>query len=123
MGANQGQSDVWLAKYDSNGDRDWLQQFGTDSFDNPDDITVDNTGNIYLTGGTQGSLAGTNVGISDIWVRKYDSTGNFTWQEQWGTDDSERVEAIAVDGGNLYLVGQTGLNGVDPDNSWIVKYA
>ncbi|MEA5469800.1 SBBP repeat-containing protein [Spirulina sp. 06S082] len=147
-GINAGRDDVWLAKYDrdgnriwveqlgttdqddavdvaidSNGDRDWLQQFGTNAFDNADDITVDDAGNIYLTGGTQGSLAGTNVGLSDIWVRKYDSTGNFTWQEQWGTDDSERVEAIAVDGGNLYLVGQTGLNGVDPDNSWIVKYA
>lgn len=120
---NQGQSDVWLAKYNSNGDRDWLQQFGTDASDNSDDITVDDSGNIYLTGGTQGSLSGTNAGISDIWVRKYDSTGNLTWQKQWGTSDAERVEGIAVDGNKIYLVGQTGLNGIDADNSWIVKYA
>ncbi|MBP0019036.1 MAG: SBBP repeat-containing protein [Cyanobacteria bacterium SBLK] len=122
-GTNQGHSDVWLAKYDSNGDRDWLQQFGTDAIDNSDDITVDNAGNIYLTGGTQGALSGTHAGIADIWVRKYDSIGNLTWQEQWGTSDAERVEGIGVKGNNIYLVGQTGANGVDPDNSWIVKYA
>jgi hypothetical protein len=122
-GANQGESDAWLAKYDSNGDRHWLQQFGTDAFDHSDEITVDDAGNIYLTGGTQDSLAGIYAGTADIWVRGYDTTGNLTWQEQWGTSDPEWVGGIAVDGGSIYLVGQTAVNQVDPDRSWLVKYA
>jgi hypothetical protein len=52
-GSNQGNRDVWFAKYDSSGNEIWRNQFGSTSFDFAFGIGVDQEGNIYITGTTK----------------------------------------------------------------------
>jgi Ca2+-binding RTX toxin-like protein len=74
---NAGSFDAWVASYDTNGNRNWLKQFGTAQLDYATNIAVDNTGNIFVTGFTEGSLGAVNKGSTDFWVAKLDSSGNF----------------------------------------------
>jgi hypothetical protein len=70
---------------------------------------MDNSGNIYITGFTLGSLAGKNKGKEDIYLVKYNSNGSFVWQKQIGTDSTDVAKGICTDNdGNVYLTGFTG---------------
>ncbi|MHC5763875.1 SBBP repeat-containing protein, partial [Nostoc sp.] len=73
-GANAGSDDAWVAKYDANGNQQWITQFGTSNLDKAYDIAVDNVGHVFVTGVTEGSLGATNIGSFDSWVGKLSST-------------------------------------------------
>jgi hypothetical protein len=128
-GTSAGSSDAWVAKYDSNGDRIWIEQFGSSSSDFSNDIAIDNSGNLYLTGDTYGNLAGTNAGSSDAWVAKYDSNGDRVWIEQFGSSSSDVFNDIAIDSNdNIYLTGTTtgdlaGTNANSSYDAWVAKYS
>jgi hypothetical protein len=85
-----------------------IQQFGTTEFDIPLGISSDPSGNIYVAGGTNGSLAATNTGLRDNFVTKYDSQGNVLFTQQFGTDGFETIYGIDTDNqGNYYIAGIT----------------
>jgi Ca2+-binding RTX toxin-like protein len=75
-GANAGSFDAWVARYDTAGNQIWIKQLGTAQLDYATDVTIDNNGNVYVTGFTEGSLGGTNKGSVDTWIAKYDLAGN-----------------------------------------------
>lgn len=76
-------------------------------------VTSDPAGNVYLTGGFQGSfdLGGgshSSVGNDDLFLAKLDPGGNHLWSKSFG-DDAERQsgDGVAIDGnGDLLLTGQ-----------------
>jgi hypothetical protein len=72
-GSNAGSFDAWVAKYDANGNRVWITQFGTPDREEAVSITGDSDGNLYITGTTQGSLGALNQGSFDGWVAKLDA--------------------------------------------------
>ena len=73
---NSGNYDIFLLKYNSSGTKQWTKQLGTSSGDYGNDITTDSSGNIYVTGYTNGGLDGnTNSGSYDIFIVKYNSSG------------------------------------------------
>jgi uncharacterized delta-60 repeat protein len=74
-GPNTGNYDAWVARYDTNGNRQWIRQFGTNENEQGYGITTDNTGNVFVTGVTQGSLGATNAGSFDSWIAKYNAAG------------------------------------------------
>ena len=86
------------------------QQIGTAGIDLVFSSTADSEGNVYVGGGTSGSLAGPKLGPKDAWLAKLDSNGNQLWSEQFGTAGIESVWAIANDGSNIYVVGDTSGN-------------
>ncbi len=127
-GNNAGSYDVWVAKYDSNGNQIWLQQFGTEGDDSflYGDIEVDANGDIFLTGYTDSNLGGENAGSYDTWVAKYDSNGNEQWIQQFGTADFDYAHDISGDNaGHLYVTGITegslGATNAGAADSWVAK--
>ncbi len=127
-GSNSGIYDIWLAKYDTNGEQQWIEQFGTNTFDWSWDVATDLNDDIYITGWTLGSLEGTNAGSYDIWVAKYDTNGNRLWLQQFGTGGDDAALGIDVDDeGNYYLTGYTdgdltGEGNAGSYDAWVAKY-
>lgn len=76
---------------------DWMKQFGTTDGDSADAVAVDANGNIFVAGGTDGTLPGqTNAGIRDAYVVKLDASGNIVWNRQFGSSEWDEVHAVAV---------------------------
>jgi Ca2+-binding RTX toxin-like protein len=129
-GANAGDIDAYLIKYDENGNRLWVKQWGTVNYDQADDIALDSSGNLYISGRTNGNLGGTNAGSSDAFLAKYDLNGHQIWLEQLGSSGndtgSEGVEVITDSAGNVYIASSTngnlgGTNAGGKD-AWVAKY-
>jgi len=128
-GVNAGDRDVWVAKYNTQGEQLWIQQFGTVSSDVAYGIQVDGLGNIYLTGDTKGDLGGVNAGYNDAWIAKYNAQGEQLWIQQFGSKSIDSARNITIDEqSNIYLTGTTkgDLGGVNSDgavaNVWVAKF-
>jgi Ca2+-binding RTX toxin-like protein len=119
-GQNAGSYDVYLTKFDSQGNQQWIQQFGTAEDDEARNLYIDTNNNIFLTGYTRGNLGGSNAGSFDAWVAKYDTSGNQQWITQFGTSDRDDGLNITSDNlGNLYVSGDTqGSLGAANAGSW-----
>ena len=119
--------DSWVTKYDSEGNRQWFSEFGSDQFDEAYDVAVDDLANVYSTGWTLGDLAENNSGLYDIWIAKHDNNGELQFIEQFGTEDYEFPWGIDTDNqGNIYITGWTlgdlgGTNAGSYD-TWVAKY-
>ena len=75
-GSNLGNYDVFLAKYDLAGAKQWSRQMGTSSGEQGYGVTVDSSGYIYIAGNTGGDLDNnTNSGNQDIFILKYADNG------------------------------------------------
>src|SRR5581483_5565926 len=107
-------STFYLAKYNSQGVYQWGKGYRcTDAGDNSGyAVAADANGNVYLTGiflGHQinfGSYNLSNAGGADIFLVKYDSSGNETWAQSLGGHGFDDASAIALDSdGNIYLAG------------------
>ncbi|MEZ5424758.1 MAG: SBBP repeat-containing protein [Pyrinomonadaceae bacterium] len=80
--------DVWLAKYDNIGSRQWIRQLGGNGEDVVAEVAVDGAGNIFIGGSTNDVLPGdgnSHAGNTDYWIAKYNTAGNRQWLKQGGT--------------------------------------
>jgi hypothetical protein len=111
--------DAFLAKFDSAGNLLWVRQFGSSRDDFAHGLAVDGEGNIYVSGGTGGTLPGqTSFGLEDIFLAKYDRNGNLLWLRQFGTSTNDNDYCVAVDPwSNVYVVGHTGTSPQAPPGS------
>jgi hypothetical protein len=107
------------------------KQLGTSSWDEAKDITSDSSGNVYITGYTQGGLDGNaTVGGMDLFVVKYNSSGVKQWTKQLGTSYEDYGWDITSDSSdNVYVTGFTkgSLDGkthtaVGSNDFFVVKY-
>jgi len=103
-----GGKDLFLTKYNTSGTHQWTKLLGSTSDDVGNEIEMDSSGNLYITGYTEGILdGGTTSGERDLLITKYDSSGNKSWAKQVGNTRSEG-RSIAVDSsGNAYVAGYT----------------
>jgi hypothetical protein len=86
----------------------WGKQFGSDKEDAGLNTAVDEKGNIFVAGNTQGNLSGSNYGKVDGFLTKLDSAGNILWTKQFGTKENDRINWVTSDKtGNIFLVGVT----------------
>ena len=124
-----GKADLFVVKYNSSGTKQWTKQNGTDRYDEARGVATDSSGNVYVTGYTEGGLDGnTSAGRSDLFVVKYNSSGTKQWTKQLGTWDSDFANGVATDSsGNVYVTGSTYRN-LDGNTSagnadlFVVKY-
>ena len=124
-----GSSDAILRKYDSDGNEIETRQFGTDDTDLARGVAIDDAGNQFIVGWTEGTLTGqTNLGRGDAFISKYDPTGVELWTRQFGTDLYDLAQDVAVDpDGNSYVVGWTrgafdGHTNLGIGDSYVRKY-
>jgi len=128
LGASSlGSGDAFVSKYNADGNLLWIRQFGTSQWDEARGVSADGLGNVYVTGYTQGSLAGPNAGWDDVFVAKYDTDGDLLWSRQLGTSATDLALGVSADSsGNLYVVGCTASSLAGPhegrDDAFIVKY-
>lgn len=111
--------DIFINKLTTDGNYVWTKQFGGDGYDLGLSIFVSG-GNIYSTGGFQNTadfdpsgntqnLTSPGLNISNIYVSKIDTSGNFVWAKQIGGTESDEGEGISVDlYGDVYLTGRFG---------------
>ena len=105
---NAGEEDIFLAKLDTSGNIAWIRQTGTENSEYGNDIALDGSEEIYLTGYTSGDLGGASLGGSDFLIMKYDATGDVSWTKQLGTSSPDLARGITIDtAGELYLTGYT----------------
>ena len=109
---NAGGSDIFLTKWDTDGTEAWTKQWGTAEYDYGSSIAVDNLGNIFVTGYTEGALDGnTNMGRADLFLTKWDTDGTKVWTQQWGTAEYDYINSVVVDNNNnIFVTGDTSGN-------------
>ncbi|MBI2265347.1 MAG: SBBP repeat-containing protein [Armatimonadetes bacterium] len=103
---------------------DWTRTENNNAINDSDSanaIALDGSGNIYVAGSISNAS-----GNPDIWVRKYDPSGNISWtkNQAGGANLDDEARAIAVDGsGNAYVVGVEYQTGSPQKEIWVRKYS
>lgn len=124
-----GGTDIFVRKYDANGNVVWTKQFGSNTTDQGNAVAVDATG-VYVAGDTTGTFTGQSKagGLWDEFAAKFDLDGNQKWIHQFGTNREDAAYGVAVDPTGAYFVGlsdaaalpgQTALGGND---SWVRRF-
>jgi FG-GAP-like repeat len=101
--------DVFVIKFDPDGNELWRMQFGSSDGDSVGDIAVDAVGNVVLVGNTDFSLFDRSNGNNDVYLLKLDSFGSQLSRKQWGTSSNDYGGGVAVShhGCDVYIVGYT----------------
>lgn len=110
-----GSQDVYIQKLDENGNFLWAKQIGGSPMENGSSIGVDTNGNVYVSGGFEGTVDFdpstitynlTSAGNYDIFIQKLDENGNFLWVKQIGGVYTEHLGATILDvNGNIFTIG------------------
>ena len=107
---SNGTFDIFVAKYNADGQRLWIRQYGGDQYDTSQAITIQDN-HYYLTGFFNGMMdLGENTLMSngdfDLFAAKFDESGTVVWATNAGGAYSDLGTAIDLDAsGNLYLTG------------------
>ncbi|MFD2523024.1 hypothetical protein [Emticicia soli] len=104
-------SDAYIAKLNADGKAQWVRTITGSSIQVAEDIAVDASGNVYVTGFFLGStnFGGTiinAVGNYDMFVVKYNASGALVWVRTAGSTGADQGNKIRLDAsGNVYVGG------------------
>lgn len=111
--------DIFVLKLDNAGNVLWVKSEGGPEGDTGYGVTVDNLGNVIVTGQFKGiaqigsntfsSAIDPNTGLPayDIFISKYDASGNDLWSIQGVAKYDDRGLALKTDqNNNIYVTGQ-----------------
>jgi hypothetical protein len=108
---SQGQEDLFLVQYDSQGQVRWATSAGGVDEDGGAALAASPAGDLYVTGrfqgqATFGSTQLTSTGSDDLFLAKYTADGALVWVRQVGGGGPEGGRAVALDSsGNIYVGG------------------
>lgn len=123
-----GLNDIFITKLDSSGNLIWVNGIGGTGSDNAYAVTTDAQGNVYISGGFEGSVdfdPSTGIttlvsnGKADMFFMKMDSNGNFLWANSAGDVQDDYGTSISISSnGNVYSTGVfEGIVDFDPSAS------
>ena len=118
--ASAGATDLFLRRYTATGSEVWTRQFGTSGIEWSYGLAVHSSG-VYVAGWTYGALPGqTNAGQQDVFLRKYDGSGNELWTREFGTPAWDGARTVCVDDTGVYVAGFT--DGAFPNQTGAGNY-
>jgi len=139
-GGDDGTSDIWIIRLNSNGDLIWEQNYGGSKREDSDPPTeekasavIDANGNLTVAATTMSTDFDVASGVdelnSDIWVFQIDGEGNINWEHVFGGDlDQKARDIVKTNSNNFFVVGSTvGLASRDIEefigayDAWIFK--
>lgn len=99
----KGSYDGIVARFDKNGNKRWIKNYGGSKVEYFNSAGLTKDGNLILSGASDslnGDLIG-NRGLSDIILAKVDLNGNLLWQKSYGGSKNDYLEHIfeTSDGG------------------------
>ncbi len=106
-GKNKGKEDIFIVKYNPDGELAWIRQIGTDSTDMAQGIYADQKGGIFIAGATMGVIGEKSVGNMDGFIMKINENGEKIWVSQFGTGGNDNAIGISGDGKSIYVTGTT----------------
>jgi hypothetical protein len=112
-----GGNDVFVVKYDRDGNQLWVKNTGGINREESGGMVVDHSGNVYICGyfrsnNDTSSIFGPQVvsrGEEDIFVAKLDANGNAEWVKTAGSkyEDKFFTASMAIDANdNIYISGR-----------------
>ncbi len=131
-GTRMGLPDPWLARYQADGTRLWIRQFGGTW---PESafawaLAPDGAGGVYISGEVNGTIVSPPVrhGGYDAWIARFNDAGDRLWIRQIGTFFHEGMWALASDGeGGVFAGGDTqgdlGGSSAGTWDVWLARYA
>ena len=112
-------SDLWLIKTDSNGNKIWDRTFGDKRSEQAGSVQQTRDGGYILVGSTESCGKGDH---QDIWLIRTDSNGNKIWDRTFGGDvPSEGVSAHQTLDDGYIVLGQTRIDGCACGDIRIIK--
>lgn len=107
---------VFIVKYNTSGNVLWAKNSGGTFSDEGNCVTTDLTGNVFVTGfffsktftiGTTTLVNADTTGMNfDMFLLKYDASGNFLWANSAGGNDYDEGMGATTDNlGNTYVTG------------------
>ena len=110
-----GSDDIFIAKYDPEGDLLWVYRLGAAGRDQATGMVIDGSANLYICGYFEETVdfdpSGTSVnlaskGFTDGFVAKFNSSGQFQWAQQIGGTSPDAAKAIDNElNGGVYVTG------------------
>lgn len=112
-----GESDIWIVKFDENGNEIWNKTFGGAGTERGKAIQNTPDGN-YIVVGTTNSYGN---GYDDIWIIKLDTNGNEKWNQTFGGPDNDTGRSITLDDDMYVILGETWSYGSGKSDFWLIK--
>ncbi|HUK27276.1 MAG TPA: SBBP repeat-containing protein [Candidatus Acidoferrales bacterium] len=110
---------VFLQKFDESCHLLFTLQWAGAGNDIPHGLAVDAEDNVYVVGSTTSF----SNGMSQIFLLKYSSAGEFQWAQRFGGIKNDYGNGVAVDSnGNIYVAGTTSSYGAGGTNGILLKY-
>ena len=113
---SSGSYDGFVSKFDTSGNYLWTRIIGGTGDDRLMSVALDITGNIYVGGSFRGTVdfdpgigsdIRTSTGGDDIFLVKFDASGNYQWSRTLGGAGNDRAMSVDVDAmENLYISGR-----------------
>ncbi len=106
--------DVFIAKYDKDGNHVWANKIDGSATDFGYAIALRGAASVYVTGGFSGTAdfdpgpdtAAFTAAGTDIFVAKYDSSGTYVWAKQMGGSGTDIGYGLVINEyGNAYITG------------------
>ncbi len=124
--------DLFVAKYDPQGDLQWARALETDVTDastpeRVNEIALDQQGNLYVTGDFADTLqvgAHTiaSAGRYDGFLLKFNAAGDALWATSWGTSLRETGSSVTVGpAGEVYVAGVSDDDTTTPVGTTLVR--
>jgi len=132
--SSKGGKDYWLVKLNSLGIKEWDKTIGGNSGDILYSISFTSDNGLILGGHSASDISGdkteNNIGLSDYWVLKLDSSYNIEWQNTIGGNDTDTMESVIEDNDGGFILAGNSLSNISGDKTensngiydlWVVK--